>query len=81
MRPERSCLASGLPMLHCSRRSLYDSELPETSFPIDLEGQSIIMYREELAREARLIALGHQEFVALFAEKWHRLLDWLGLDG
>ena len=39
------------------------------------------MYHEQLAREAKLIALGHQAYVAEAIERWEHLLYWLGLRG
>jgi hypothetical protein len=36
------------------------------------------MYRDDLAREAKLIALGHQEFVREFEAIWARLKARLG---
>ena len=39
------------------------------------------MYEDELRREAQLIALGQQLYVAAFAEHWKRLLVWLRVMG
>lgn len=36
------------------------------------------MYHDELAREAKLIARGYQEYAELLAERWQALLHWLG---
>ncbi len=39
------------------------------------------MYRQELAREARLIAQGQQLYVADFARRWKRFTAWFGFSG